>query len=278
MVTWDRVFNAGKLYAWQTNVMKLLNNPKFKDAPLDEIYKQAAIVTNDGYGGLNWQQLYMNTSDPILKKMKEHAYNPTGRKWMQRIMFAPDWTTANFRIISRAFPGVNENAMSRKLYEAYTIRAALIVGTGGAALQYMFTGTNIMENRDPTRVDLGNGYSISLSKQLFEPLHWATEPYKYAVAKQSSILKSTEQALFNKKFLTSPWPSPISKADLLSLQRAYDYAGFYGMTFVPFSFRQIVQEIADEGGITVQDAIAEILRSLGGLTGYPIYPIGRKGA
>ena len=278
MVTWDRVFNAGKLYAWQTNVMKLLNNPKFKDAPLNEIYKQAAIVTNDGYGGLNWQQLYMSTSDPILKKMKEHAYNPTGRKWMQRIMFAPDWTTANFRIISRAFPGVNENAMSRKLYEAYTIRAALIVGTGGAALQYMFTGTNIMENRDPTRVDLGNGYSISLSKQLFEPLHWATEPYKYAVAKQSSILKSTEQALFNKKFLTSPWPSPISKADLLSLQRAYDYAGFYGMTFVPFSFRQIVQEIADEGGITVQDAIGEILRSLGGLTGYPIYPIGRKGA
>jgi len=277
MVTWDRVFNAGKLYAWQTNVMKLLNNPKFKNAPLNEIYKQAAITTNDGYGGLNWQQLYMSTNDPILRKMKEYAYRPTGRKWMQRIMFAPDWTTANFRIISRAFPGFNDNPMSRKLYEAYTIRAALIVGTGGAALQQMFTGTSIWDNRDPTRVDLGNGYSISLSKQLFEPLHWATEPFHYAIAKQSSILKSTEQALFNKKFLTSPWPSPISKADILSLQRAYDYAGHYGMSFVPFSFRPIVEEIAEEGGISYQDAISEILRSLGGLTGYPIYPIGRKG-
>ena len=276
MVTWDRVFNAGKLYAWQTNVMKLLNNPKFSKAPLNEIYKQAAIVTNDGYGGLNWQQLYMSTNDPILKKMKEYAYRPTGRKWMQRIMFAPDWTTANFRIISRAFPGINDNAMSRSLYQAYTIRAALIVGTGGAALQQMFTGTSILDNKDPTRVELGNGFSISFSKQLFEPLHWATHPFKYAIAKQSSILKSTEQALFNKKFLTSPWPSPISKADILSLQRAYDYAGHYGMSFVPFSFRPIVEEIAEEGGISPQDALGEILRSLGGLTGYPIYPIGKQ--
>ena len=277
MVTWDRVFNAGKLYAWQTNVMKLLNNPKFSKAPLNEIYKQAAIVTNDGYGGLNWQQLYMSTNDPILKKMKEYAYRPSGRKWMQRVLFAPDWTTANFRIISRAFPGFNDNAMSRSLYQAYTIRASLIVGTGGAALQQMFAGTNIWDNKDPTKVDLGNGFSISLSKQLFEPLHWAHEPFSYAIAKQSSILKSTEQALFNKKFLTSPWPSPISKADILSLQRAYDYAGHYGMSFVPFSFRPIVEEIAEEGGISIQDALGEILRSLGGLTGYPIYPIGRGG-
>ncbi len=276
MVTWDRVFNAGKLYAWQTNVMKLLNNPKFKNAPINEIYKQAAIVTNDGYGGLNWQQLYMSTNDPILKKMKEYAYRPSGRKWMQRIIFAPDWTTANFRIISRAFPGINDNPMSRKLYEAYTIRAALIVGTGGAALQQMFTGTNIWDNKDPTRVDLGNGYSISLSKQLFEPLHWATHPFQYAIAKQSSILKTTEQALFNKKYLTSPWPSPISKTNILSLQRAYDYAGHYGMSFVPFAFRPLVEEIAEEGGISIQDAIGEVLISLGGLTGYPIYPIGKK--
>ena len=80
------------------------------------------------------------------------------------------------------------------------------------------------------------------------------------------------------KLVSALTKGKVDLADLLSLQRAYDYAGFYGMTFVPFSFRQIVQEIADEGGITVQDAIGEILRSLGGLTGYPIYPIGRKGA
>ena len=277
MVTWDRVFNAGKLYAWQTNVMKLLNNPKFKDAPLKEIYKQAAIVTNDGYGGLNWQQLYMSTNDPILKKMKEYAYRPSGRKWMQRIIFAPDWTTANFRIISRAFPGFNDNAMSRSLYQAYTIRAAMIVGTGGAALQQMFAGTNIWDNKDPTRVDLGNGYSISLSKQLFEPLHWATHPFQYGISKQSSILRTTEEALFNKKWLSSPYPWPISKADRLTLQRAYDMGGHWAVSFAPFAWRSIIEEIAEEGGISHKDAIAYILRTVGGSVGYPIYPIGRGG-
>jgi hypothetical protein len=37
-----------------------------------------------------------------------------------------------------------------------------------------------------------------------------------------------------------------------------------------------VEEIAEEGGISPQDALGEILRSLGGLTGYPIYPIGKQ--
>jgi len=53
--------------------------------------------------------------------------------------------------------------------------------------------------------------------------------------------------------------------------------GHWAISFAPFAWRSIIEEIAEEGGISYKDAIAEILRSAGGSLGYPIYPIGRGG-
>ena len=269
-ITWDRVYNAGKLYAFQTATLKLLQDPKYKNVPLTKIHQVAATYTNDAYGGLNWTKLYMDTSDPVLKYIKSKAYKPSGRRLMQIAMFAPDWTTANFRIVSRAFPGLNKDKMSRKLYAAYVTRAALIIGAAGMGLQQMFTGTNLLANQDPTRVDLGNGMQLVLSKQFFEPLHWAVHPFKTAVSKQGMLLKTSEQLFFNKKFLTSPWPSPISKRDASLLRKAYDYGSTAGMAFVPFSLRGLIEEAMD-GGLDFQDAVGWISGSLG----HPIYNIPR---
>ena len=266
-VTWDRVFNVGKLYAFQTNALKLMENPKYQNVPLKEIHRQAAIATNDMYGGLNWMQLYKDTADPLLKELKANLYNPKGRRYLQLMLFAPDWTTANFRVLTRAMPGLNQNKMSRKLYQAYALRAGIILATGGSALNYMFTGKMLWDNDDPTRIDLGNGYSLTLSKQYFEPFHWAVNPVKTALSKQGSFLKMSEQFFFNKQYLTSPWPSPISKADLLSLERVRDYSGAAAITMVPFGFRKIVEKIMDGNKITVQDAAGFLLSNLG----HPMY-------
>ena len=266
-VTWDRVFNVGKLYAFQTNALKLMENPKYQNVPLKEIHKQAAVATNDMYGGLNWMQLYKDTTDPLLKDLKANAYSPKGRRYQQLLLFAPDWTTANFRVLSRTMPGLNKNPMSRKLYQAYALRASIILATGGSALNYMFTGKMLWENDDPTRIDLGNGKSLTLSKQFFEPFHWAINPVKTGLSKQGSFFKMAEQFFFNKQYLTSPWPSPISKADLLSLERVRDYAGAAAITMVPFGFRRIVERIIDGKPITVQDAVGFLLSNLG----HPMY-------
>ena len=270
-ITWDRVYNAGKLYAFQTATLKLLQDPKYKNVPLTKIHQVAATYTNDAYGGLNWTKLYMDTSDPVLKYIKSKAYKPSGRRLLQIAMFAPDWTTANFRIVSRAFPGLNKDPMSRKLYAAYVTRAALIIGAAGMGLQQMFTGTNLLANQDPTRVDLGNGMQLVLSKQFFEPLHWAVHPFKTAVSKQGMLLKTSEQLFFNKKFLTSPWPSPISKRDASLLRKAYDYGSTAGMAFVPFSFRGLIEDALDEG-LDWQSAVSWVSGSLG----HPIYNIPRN--
>ena len=270
-VTWDHVYNSGKLYTFQTARMKLLRDPANKDVPMHILDRRAAEYTNDAYGGLNWRQIYEDTTNPLLKKILGEAYNPSGRRILQLLLFAPDWTTANIRIIGKAFPGFNKDPIGRKLYQAYAMRAALIYATFGSALQYMFTGKSLLENKDPTKIDLGNGDTMVFSKQLMEPLHWAVHPYKTLVSKQGSTLKLTEQLLFNKKYLTSPWPSPISEADLFSLYRARDYGEQIGMSLLPFAFRGVVEQMQKDD-LDFQDAINYII----GNFGHPIYPEGRK--
>jgi hypothetical protein len=169
------------------------------------------------------------------------------------------------------FPGFNKDPIGRKLYQAYAMRAALIYATFGSALQYMFTGKSLLENKDPTKIDLGNGDSMVFSKQLMEPLHWAVHPYKTLVSKQGSTLKLTQQLLFNKRFLTSPWPSPISEADLFSLYRARDYGEQIGMSLLPFALRGIVEQMKKDG-VDFQDGINYIL----GNFGHPIYQQPKK--
>ena len=266
-VTWDRVFNVGKLYAFQTNALRLMENPKYQSVGLKEIHKQAAIATNDMYGGLNWMQLYKDTVDPMLKDFKANAYSPKGRRYQQLLLFAPDWTTANARVIGRSFPGLNGDKMSRSLYQAYALRASVILAVGGSALNYAFTGKMLWENDDPTRIDLGNGQSLTLSKQFFEPFHWAVSPVGTLISKQGSFIKMAESMFFNKQYLNSPWPSPISKADRISLERVRDYAGFATMSMVPFGLRKIVEAIADGDKITVQDAAGFLLSNVG----HPMY-------
>ena len=89
---------------------------------------------------------------------------------------------------------------------------------------------------------------------------------------------SDEQAAIEAKFnislvddlsgaISIGWPSPISKADLLSLERVRDYAGAAAITMVPFGFRRIVERIIDGKPITVQDAVGFLLSNLG----HPMY-------
>ena len=233
--------------------------------------RKAAEFTNDAYGGLNWRQIYEDTTNPIMKKILGSAYTPSGRRLMQLALFAPDWTTANLRIIGKAFPGFNRDPIGRKLYTAYALRAALIFATFGSALQYMFTGKSLLENKDPTKIDLGNDMNMVFSKQLMEPLHWAVHPYKTLVSKQGSTLKLTQQLLFNKKYLTSPYPSPITDRDLGLLYQARDYGLQIGESLVPFAFRNPIQQMMKDG-VDFQDAINFLL----GEFGHPVYPEGRK--
>ena len=157
------------------------------------------------------------------------------------------------------------------MYQYYFARAALTYATAGSALNYIFSGHSLLDNKDPTRMDLGDGQVLTFSKQLMEPLHWAVHPYKTLVSKQGSTLKLTQQLLFNKKYLTSPYPSPITDRDLGLLYQARDYGLQIRESLEPFAFRNPIQQMSKDV-VDFQDAINFLL----GEFGHPVYPEGRK--
>ena len=105
-------------------------------------------------------------------------FQPGSRGYMQLLMFAPDWTISNLRIIGKSLPAFEANSDARRMYGYYFAKAAIIFGVVGNALNYMFSGKSVLENKDPTRIDLGNGDVLTFSKQLMEPFHWITDPQK----------------------------------------------------------------------------------------------------
>jgi hypothetical protein len=106
---------------------------------------------------------------------------------MQLLLFAPDWTISNIRIIAKSLPAFESDEGLRRMYQYYFARAALTYAAAGSALNYIFSGHSILENTDPTRIDLGNGQVLTFSKQLMEPFHWITDPQSTGLKKIGSL-------------------------------------------------------------------------------------------
>ena len=55
---------------------------------------------------------------------------------MQLLMFAPDWTISNIRIVGKSLPLFEPDPIARSMYQAYFAKAALMYGTIGTCLLY----------------------------------------------------------------------------------------------------------------------------------------------
>ena len=65
---------------------------------------KAASFTNDAFGGQNWEQLANRIQNDTLKRLTQTAFAPGSRGYMQLLLFAPDWTLSNIRIIAKSLP------------------------------------------------------------------------------------------------------------------------------------------------------------------------------
>ena len=145
-----------------------------------QIYRKARLAaqfTNDAFGGQDWFAMTRRIQTPLFKRLAQTTFQPGSRGYLQLLLFAPDWTISNLRIIG-SLPAFENATDARRMYGYYFARAALIYATIGSALNYAFSGKSILENKDPTRIDLGNGDVLTFSKQLMEPFHWITDPQK----------------------------------------------------------------------------------------------------
>ena len=57
--------------------------------------------------------------------MMQTTFNPGSRGYMQLLMFAPDWTISNVRIIAKSLPAFEKDPNLRRLYQYYFLRVGL---------------------------------------------------------------------------------------------------------------------------------------------------------
>ncbi len=259
-ITWERGFTNMKLYTGIAKLNQLIKeNPS---VPLTQLARDAGEFANDAYGGQNWARLANEVADPMLRTMAQEAFKPSARPYVQLAMFAPDWTISNIRIAARAIPAFNANERNRNLYGMYLINGAILYATLANAVNYAFSGHSILENRDPTRIDLGNGEVLTFSKQYMEPFHWITDPQKTGLKKMGSLAKTVGEVMTNKQYLTTGWSPQITKKDYSAIEKALAIGGQVGQKFLPIWVNQAVEEYMEDG-LTYDDALNVILGQMG---------------
>jgi hypothetical protein len=272
-VTWDRVFTHAKLNTFLTALNKTVQTGDNKAAIYTKA-QRAAQFTNDAFGGQDWAKLANSIQTPWLKSMMQTTFRPGSRGYMQLLMFAPDWTISNIRIIAKSFPAFEKDPNLRRLYQYYFLRAAVIYAAAGSALNYAFSGKSLLENTDPTRINLGNGEVLTFSKQLMEPFHWITAPQATGLKKIGALPRVTIEVLTNKKYLTTKWSPNITKKDDEAIEKGLKIGGQIGKRFLPIWLQTASQNISEglqRDGLSADLAIDTAVDFVLGQSGHPRY-------
>jgi hypothetical protein len=282
-ITWDRIFTQAKLHTFLTALNK--NNIMGKPNPMRimpgdnqaRIYQkatQASQFANDAFGGQNWEQLANRIQTPWLKNILQTTFAPGSRGYMQLLMFAPDWTISNVRIIAKSLPAFESDPGLRRLYQYYFAKAALTYAAAGSVLNYAFSGHSILENTDPTRIDLGDGEVLTFSKQLMEPFHWITAPQSTGLKKIGSLPRVVIETLTNKQYLTTKWSPNITKKDDEAIAKGLKIGGHVGRRFLPIWLQTATQNVSEglkRDGLSADLAADTAVNFVLGQLGHPRY-------
>ena len=182
--TWDIVHDGSKLLdADQKLEQAKINHPRVPEKFLrDEIAKHI----NDVYGGINWFDAARDTNK-FLEKLKMNLFSPEGRKYLQILEFAPDWTLSTLRVFARAIPnplkmaqwdiskglaGITKPLTAVDYARQYQMRMAVGLFTVLNALNISLSGKPIWENKDIFSIESGDGRAWHPLKHPSESYHW----------------------------------------------------------------------------------------------------------
>jgi hypothetical protein len=166
-------------------------NPHIPDM---DIMKEVSATVNKTLGGLNWLREADSVHNKFAKAFAMKAANIQGREWAQILLFAPDWTVSTLRAVTNALPkelskpqnwelrkGVDgffnpktQNDLARRYVFNTMVSWAIILN----GMNMAFSNHPIWDNKDPTRVDLGDGTSIQPAKHSMEAAEWLRDPNK----------------------------------------------------------------------------------------------------
>lgn len=143
------------------------------------------------------------------------------------------------------------------LHRQYILRSALIYSVLVDALNVQMSGHHFWDNKDPTRLDRGDGTTQQVSKHFMEPIHWLLSPRQQALNKLSFVAKEPLNQIMDTDYLSvsgAPRMGKTPKGEQVSLGTR---AAHVARAFDPISVQQ-----SYEGGAS---------RSLAGFLGAPIY-------
>ena len=86
------------------------------------------------------------------------------------------------------------------LHRQYIVRSAIIYSLVADAANYAMSGQHFWDNKDPTRIDMGNGQTLVASKHFMEPFHWLLDPKKQGMGKTSFLVKESLAQVSDKEY------------------------------------------------------------------------------
>jgi hypothetical protein len=190
--TWDYMHTGQKLNLAINRFAKAkAKNPTIPD---EQLMKEVSRFVNNTFGGLNWIDVANQTQNQYLKAFAMKAANMRGRAWGQVLLFAPDWTVSTLRSMTTALPKELFKPQNWKLREGvkgmynpvtqgdfarrYVLNTAIGYLTIQNGINIALSGHPIWENKDPTRVDNGDGTTTQVAKHSMETAEWVRDPMK----------------------------------------------------------------------------------------------------
>ena len=194
-ITWDFLHTGGKLMVADAYLGRARMEAIRAGKPFDEVAarKEISSFVNDSFGGLNWFDAATQTQNEFAKRMAMAAYSPAGRRGLQIMLFAPDWTLSTLRAFTAALPkglnptkwnpvegikGMMTPTTKADYARLYQFKTAIAYITLINTINLMIAGRPAWENKDPTRIEFPDGTSMQAMKHAMEPAHWIMDPTK----------------------------------------------------------------------------------------------------
>ena len=157
---------------------------KAKPLSDEQLAKISASFTNDVFGGINWRMVAEGAKTRFGRDLALKTLSPTGQRALRLAFFAPDWLASTTRGLVKAFgegtgvKGLMNPQTLADLHRQYQLRSAMYYVILADGIQYSRTGKHIWENKDWTKVELGDGRYMRLAKHFTDPYELAKDPGK----------------------------------------------------------------------------------------------------
>lgn len=225
-VTWDYLHTGGKLMTAEAYLTRAREQATKDGVPFDEAASRKEITSfiNKSFGGLNWFQEARSAETEFGKRMAMAAYSPEGRKALQIMLFAPDWTISTIKAFTSALPkgfnptkwhpiegvkGMGTPSTQADYARLYQFKTALTYLTLINGINLITANHPIWDNKDPTRIEWPDGTSMQAMKHAMEPYHWLADPTKTLSNKLGFVPKAAVIGLTGSEYASPGAPKLV---------------------------------------------------------------------